>query len=182
MKYIKEDLEIMLRDYLKNESKLREVQLKKEEYEERLKYAGTVYMEDKDEIIEGIQLASQDYNRIKSNTNKISDMTAFVAMNYKKEENYINKEDKTYLKSKILECEEEEKRLNKIIIRIKNLLEQLTKEEEFVIRTYYMKKCKWEFVEEEYFEKFERHKSVKQLQTYRDSAIKSMLDIINIGI
>ena len=37
-----------------------------------------------------------------------------------------------------------------------------------------------DFVEKEYFDNFEIHKSIKQLQTYRDNAIKGMLEVINI--
>lgn len=180
MKYIKEDLERMLKEHLKNESKLTEVQLKKEEYEERLKYAGTVHEDTDEEIIENMQLAGQSYDSIHSNTNKISDKTFNTAMNYHKEERHINREDRVFLEKKILECENEEKRLNKEIVRVKNLLNQLSKDEEFVVTTYYMKKAKWDYVEREYFNNFEIHKSIKQLQTYRDSAFESMLEVINI--
>ena len=41
-KYIKEDIEKMLRNHKKDEAKPTEVQLKKEEYQEQLYYAGTV--------------------------------------------------------------------------------------------------------------------------------------------
>ena len=41
-KYIKEDLEKMLREHTKNQAKLTEVELKKEGYEKKLEYAGTV--------------------------------------------------------------------------------------------------------------------------------------------
>lgn len=180
MRYIKEDLERMLKEHLKNESKLTEVQLKKEEYEERLKYAGTVHEDTDEEIIENMQLAGQSYDSIHSNTNKISDKTFNTAMNYHREERYINKEDRVFLEKKILECENEEKRLNKEIVRVKNLLNQLSKDEEFVVTTYYMKKAKWDYVEREYFSNFEIHKSIKQLQTYRDSAFESMLEVVNI--
>lgn len=57
MEYIKEDIEVMLKDYKVDEAKLTELQLKEEEYQERLYYAGTVYQENKDEIIENMQLA-----------------------------------------------------------------------------------------------------------------------------
>lgn len=180
MKYIKEDLERMLKEHLKNESKLTEVQLKKEEYEERLKYAGTVHEDTDEEIIENMQLAGQSYDSIHCNTNKISDKTFNTAMNYHREERHINKEDRVFLEKKILECETEEKRLDKEIVRVKNLLNQLSKDEEFVITTYYMRKAKWDYVEREYFNEFEIHKSIKQLQTYRDNAIESMLDVLNI--
>ena len=41
-KYIKEDVEKMLREHIKNQAKLTEVELKKEGYEKKLEYAGTV--------------------------------------------------------------------------------------------------------------------------------------------
>lgn len=178
--YIKEDVEKMLREHLKNEAKKTEIQLKREEYEERLQYAGTVYKDTEAEIIENMQLAGQAYDSIHSNTNKVSDTTANTAMNYRKEEIHINKEDRVFLERKILECEAEEKRLDKQIVRVKNLLNQLSKDEEFVVTTYYMKKAKWDYVEREYFSNFEIHKSIKQLQTYRDNAFNNMLEVINI--
>nr|DAV68455.1 MAG TPA: Protein of unknown function (DUF722) [Caudoviricetes sp.] len=170
----------MLREHLKNEAKKTEIQLKREEYEERLQYAGTVYKDTEAEIIENMQLAGQAYDSIHSNTNKVSDTTANTAMNYRKEEIHINKEDRVFLERKILECEAEEKRLDKQIVRVKNLLNQLSKDEEFVVTTYYMKKAKWDYVEREYFSNFEIHKSIKQLQTYRDNAFNNMLEVINI--
>jgi ribosomal protein L11 methylase PrmA len=179
--YIKEDVEKMLREYPKNEAKKTEIQLKHEEYEERLNYAGTVYKDTEKEIIENMQLMGQAYDSIHSNTNKISDTTANTAMNYHKEEVHVNKEDRVFLERKILECEEEEKKLDKQIVRVRNLLNQLSADEEFVITTYYMKKAKWNYVEKEYFDNFEIHKSIKQLQTYRDNAIKGMLEVINIA-
>lgn len=178
--YIKEDVEKMLREHLKNEAKKTEIQLKREEYEERLEYAGTVYEDTESEIIENMQLAGQAYDSIHSNTNKVSDTTVNTAMNYRKEEIHINKEDRVFLERKILECEAEEKRLDKQIVRVKNLLNQLSKDEEFVVTTYYMKKAKWDYVEREYFSNFEIHKSIKQLQTYRDNAFNNMLEVINI--
>ena len=51
MKYIEEDVENMLREHKKNEAKLIEIELKIEEYENRLEHAGTVYEEDDNEVI-----------------------------------------------------------------------------------------------------------------------------------
>ena len=182
MEYIKEDIETMLRNHRRNEAKLTEVQLKKEEYQERLTYAGTVYQDTQEEIIENMQLAGQGYDSIHSNTNKISDKVSNTAMNYHKEEKYINKDDRKYLERKIEDCETEEKRLNKVVVRVKNMLEQLTKEERFVICCYYLDKSKWDYVEKSYYDEFERYKSIKQLQTYRDNALDSMLDIANTAV
>lgn len=56
MKYIKEDIEIMLENHLKNQAKLTEIELKKEAYEKRLEYAGTVYEDTEKDVIENMQL------------------------------------------------------------------------------------------------------------------------------
>lgn len=182
MKYIKEDIENMLREHLKNEAKKTEIQLKREEYEERLEYAGTVYKDTEAEIIENMQLSGQAYDSVHSNTNKISDTTANTAMNYKKEEVHINKEDRIFLERKIAECEAEEKRLDKQIVRVKNMLNQLSEDEKFVMTTYYMQKSKWDYVSNKYYEEYKKPKSVNQLLNIRDKAMKSMLDIINVTL
>lgn len=181
-KYIKDDIEKMLREHLKNQSKLTEIELKKAEYEIKLQYAGTVHEDTDQEVIENMQLAGQPYDSIHSNTNKVSDKVSSTAMNYHKELIHINKEDRTYLENKIKKLNSIKDELDKKIVRVENILQQLSEDEEFVIRTYYMKKSKWDYVERAYFNKFEIHKSIKQLQNYRDNAIESMLDILNIGM
>ena len=182
MEYIKEDLEQMLRDHPKNEAKLTEIKLKQVEYEELLKFAGTVYEDTEKEIIENMQLGGNSYDNIHSNTNKVTDKVSETAMNYHKEQIHVNKYDKEELKRKIEECKRQDEILDRKIVRVKNLLMQLSDEEEFVIRIFYMRNSKWDYVEKRYFNEFEKHKSIKQLQVYRDSAIESMLDIINTGI
>lgn len=182
MKYIKEEVEVMLRKYKENEAKLTEIKLKQEEYEERLKYAGTVNIESKEEAIAGMQLSGQTYNNIPAKTNKITDKTYNTAMSYKKEQNHINKENRVFLERKLTEFEQEEKNLNKKIVRVKNLLEGLTKEERFVIEEYYLNNSNWDYVEKEYFSEFEKHKTIKRLQSHRDKAIEKMLNILNTGL
>ena len=181
MLYIKENVENMLREHQKNESKLTEVQLKLEEYNERLHYAGTVYEDTEEEIIENMQLAGQPYDSIHSNTNKISDKVSNTAEGYKKEEIHINKENINFLERKIAEYTDIKDELNKKIVRVKNMIEPLSKEEKFVIKVYYMEKSKWNYLEDEFENNFKVHKSTKQLQTYRDNAIKSMLETLNVG-
>ena len=43
------------------------------------------------------------------------------------------------------------------------MLQQLSFEEEFIIKAYYMRKSKWDYVENEYYEEFKKPKSIKQL-------------------
>ena len=181
--YIKEELEGMLRNHLKNEAKLTEIELKCEEYEERLEHAGTVYQDSVEDAIEGIQLSGQAISDMpRSNTNKISDTTYNTVVGYKKELNYTNREDREFLKSKIEQCNNEKNKLDKAIVRVNNMLKQLSYEEEFIIKSYYMRKAKWDYVSNEYFEEFQKSKSINQLLNIRDHAIESMLDILNTGV
>lgn len=180
-KYIKENLEKMLREHTKNQAKLTEVELKKEEYEKRLEYAGSVNEETDKEIIESMQLSGQAYDIIHSNTNKISDTTASTAMKYQKEMHHVNVEDRAFLERKIFELTELKDELDKKIVRVENLLQQLSTEEQFIIKIYYMQKAKWDYVSQQYCVEFKKSKSINQLLNIRDSAIESMLDVLNIG-
>lgn len=181
-KYIEEEIEIMLRNHKEDEAKLTEIKIKQEEYQERLDYAGTVYEDTEEEVIENMQVSGQAYDKIHSNTNKITDKVFNTAINYNKEITHINKDDREFLKRKLLEFEKEENVLNKKVVRVKNLLNRLTKEERFVIELYYLDSAKWDYVEKEYFNEFEKHKSIKQLQTYRNNAMQKMLNILNVGL
>ncbi len=180
-KYIKEDLEKMLREHNKNQAKLTEIELKKEEYEKRLEYAGTVNEETDKEVIKSMQLSGQAYDNIHGNTNKISDTTANTAIAYSKEMHHVNFEDRAFLERKIEELLEIKEDLDKKIVRIKNLLQQLSAEEEFIIKIYYMQKSKWDYVSQQYCVEFQKPKSINQLLNIRDSAIESMLDVLNTG-
>lgn len=181
MQYIKEDVETMLKDHLKNQAKLTEIQLKKEEYEERLEYAGTVYEETENEIIENMQLVGQAYDSIHSNTNKVSDKVLNTVMNYHREERHINKEDRQFLQTKLEELNKLKDELDKKIVRVENMINQLSAEEKFVIKIYYMEKSKWDYVSQQYCMEFQKPKSINQLLNIRNTAIKSMLDVLNIG-
>lgn len=181
MQYIKEDVETMLKEHLKNQAKLTEIQLKKEEYEKRLEYAGTVYEETENEIIENMQLAGRAYDSIHSNTNKVSDKVLNTAMNYHREERHINKEDRQFLQTKLEELTKLKDELDKKIVRVENMINQLSAEEKFVIKIYYMEKSKWDYVSQQYCMEFQKPKSINQLLNIRDTAIKSMLDVLNIG-
>lgn len=181
MEYIKEDIENMLKEHLKNQAKLTEIELKKEEYETRLEYAGTVYEDTEEEIIENMQLAGQTYDSIHSNTNKISDKVLNTAMNYHKEERHINKEDRQHIENKLEELKALKNELDKKIVRVENMINPLSSEEKFIIKTYYMEKSKWDYVSQQYCVEFQKPKSINQLLNIRDNAIESMLDTINTG-
>jgi len=99
LKYIKEDIENILINHKEDEGKKLEIELKLEEYQERLNYSGTVHEDTEEEVIENMQLSGQAYDSIRSNTNKISDKTTTTAINYKKELTYINKEDRKFLEN-----------------------------------------------------------------------------------
>lgn len=181
MKYIKEDLEKMLREHPKNQAKLTEVELKKEGYEKRLEYAGTVNEDTDNEIIESMQLSGQAFDTIKGNTNKISDITANTAMSYQKEIHHVNTEDRAFLERKIAELQEIKDDLDKKIVRVKNLMTILSDKQRFIINEFYINSQKgdWKKVSKEYEKAFPKDLSIKQLQNIRDVAIKDMLEILN---
>ena len=85
MKFVKEDLENMLREHKKNEAKILEIDIKLEEYSNRLEYAGTVYEETDKEIIESMQLSSAVGEVPSGKTNKISNVTEQTAKEYTEE-------------------------------------------------------------------------------------------------
>ena len=181
MKYIKEDLENMLREHPKNQAKLTEVELKKEGYEKRLEYAGTVNEDTDNEIIESMQLSGQAFDTIRGNTNKISDITANTAMSYQKEIHHVNTEDRAFLERKIAELQEIKDDLDKKIVRVKNLMTILSDKQRFIINEFYINSQKgdWKMVSKEYEKAFPKDLSIKQLQNIRDVAIKDMLEILN---
>ena len=111
MKYIKEDIERMLRQQKENEGRLFEVDLKIDEIKERLEYAGTVNEETKEEAIEGMQLSGHGYDNIPTKTNKTTDKTYNTAINYKKEQRHINREDREFLERELEKLKQEKKLL-----------------------------------------------------------------------
>lgn len=180
MSYIKEDVECMLREYKKNEAKLSEIEFKIESLEERIRYAGHVEHTSDNETIEAMQLGSKGFDSPSGKTNKISNVTEQVAMSYTKEMVHINKEDRESLDRELLKYQTEKDKYNKKIARVKNLIESLSTEQKFVIKSYYMEKSKWDYVYKEYFMEFEINKTIKRLQEIRDKAIETMLEILNV--
>lgn len=182
MKYIKEDIEALLIKHKENEGKLFEIELKIDEYKKRLEYAGTVYEDTEKETIENMQLAGQVYDNIHSNTNKISDKVSLTAINYKKEQMYINKEDRDFLETELERLKIEKEELNKKIVRVKNWLEKLGSKEVTVLEEYYInnKGKNWDRAVKAYNQKEEKSLQKRQLKTIRDKAIEEILDIVNI--
>lgn len=123
----------------------------------------------------------QDFSKVPSNTNKISDNILNTALNYKKEQYHINKEDRESLIKKINELETIKDELNKKIVRVDNLINQLSVEEKYIIKTYYFEKSKWDYVSQQYCIEFQKPKSINQLINIRNEAVNSMLDILNTG-
>ena len=182
MKYIKEDVEKMLIQHKENEGKLFEVELKIDEYMERLNYAGTVNEETKEEAIEGMQLGGHGYDDIPAKTNKTTDKTYNTAINYKKEQKYINREDRDYLENKLESLKQEKKELDKKIARVKNWLDKIEEREAFVLRELYInnKGKNWKKVIEEYKSQYGKELTDRQLRTTRDKAIQTILKIVNV--
>lgn len=182
MKYIKEDIETILINHKENEGKLFEVELKIDEDQKRLDYAGTVYEDTEKEVIENMQLAGQPYDSIHSNTNKISDKVSSTAMNYKKEKTHINKEDRDFLETEIDRLKLEKDKLNKKIARVKNWLDKINEKEAFVLEEFYInnKGKNWNKVVKEYGKKYGKELTDRQLRTTKEKAIQNVLKIVNV--
>lgn len=182
MNYIKEDIETMLISHKENEGKIVEIELKIDEYEQRLEHAGTIYEDTEKEVIENMQLTRRPYYNIYGNTNKISDKVADTAINYEKETVHINKENIDFLKKEIdrLRCEKD--KIYKKILRIKNWLEKIDERESFVLTEYYInnKGKNWNKTLTEYNNYFTKELTDRQLKTIRDNAIQSILKIVNL--
>lgn len=182
MPYIKEDIESILKQQRENEGKILEIELKLEEYQQRLDYAGTVYEDTDEEIIENMQLSGQAYDSVHSNTNKISDKVSSTALNYHKEQYHINREDRSHLESEIKRLLNEKNILNKKIVRVKNWLDKISEKESFILAEFYINNRgkNWNKVVNEYNKRFDRDLTDRQLRTTRDKAIQNVLKIVNV--
>ena len=182
MEYIKEDIEAMLIKHKENEGKLFEIELKIDEYKKRLEYAGTVYEDTEKETIENMQLAGQAYDNIHSNTNKVSDKVSSTVINYKKEQRYVNKEDRDFLETELERLNTEKEELNKKIVRVKNWLDKIDKEEATILEEFYInnKAKNWDKVVETYNIKEYKELTKRQLQVKRDEAIEKILKMVNV--
>ena len=182
MKYIKEEIEKILKEHKENEGKLFEIDLKIDEYAERLEYAGTVNEESKEDAIEGMQLGGHGYDNIPAKTNKTTDKTYNTAINYKKEQRHINREDREFLERELEKLKQEKKELDKKIARVNNWLDKVEEREAFVLRELYInnKGKNWKKVIEEYKNQYEKELTDRQLRTTRDKAIQIILKIVNI--
>jgi hypothetical protein len=182
MQYIKEDVERMLIEHKENEGKLLEIELKIDEYENRLNYAGTVHQDTAREVIESMQLAGQAYDSVHSNTNKVSDKTSSTAINYRKELNHINREDRDFLEGELERLKEEKENTNKKVVRVINWLDKITSEQKKVIMLFYInnKGKNWDKVVKEYSLEYNKDISERGLRKIRDKALESILKMVNI--
>lgn len=182
MQYIKEDVEKMLIEHKENEGKLLEIELKIDEYENRLNYAGTVHQDTAREVIESMQLAGQTYDAIYSNTNKVSDKTANTAINYREELNHINRENRDFLIRELERLKEEKENINKKVVRVMNWLDKLEAREASILREFYInnKGKNWDRAVSSYNNNANKELQKRQLTNIRDEAVKKILKIINI--
>ena len=182
MKYIKEDIVNLLKEYKSNEGKIFEIDLKLDNYRKDLELAGTVYEDTEDNTIESMQLSGQSYDIIHSNTNKKSDKLFSTSINYKSEVNHINKKDRTYLENQIVKLEDEREELNKKVARVKNWLDKVEYEKQCILKEFYInnKGKNWNKAVKEYGQ-YENVKELqeRQLRTKCNEAIEDILKIVN---
>lgn len=126
--------------------------------------------------------SGQAYDSIHSNTNKISDKVSSTAINYKKEQTHINKEDRDFLETEIDRLNIQKDELNKKIVRVKNWLDKLNERESFVLEEFYInnKGRNWGKVVKEYSKKYGKDLTDRQLRTTKEKAIQNVLKIVNV--
>lgn len=182
MMYIKEQIETILKEHKQNEGRLIEIDLKLEEYQKRLYYAGTVYEDTDQEIIENMQLRGQPFDNIHSNTNKISDKVPSTVLNYHKEKYHINKEDRLFLNSEINRLIIEKENTNKKVVRVKNWLDKIGTREATILEEFYINNLgkNWDKAVKAYNKREEKELTKRQLATIRDDGIKNILKIVNV--
>ena len=182
MKYIKEDITNLLKEYKSNEGRLFEIDLKLDQYRKDLELAGTVYEDTEEDAIKSMQLSGKGYDTIHSNTNKTSDKVFSTTVSYKSELNHINKKDRTFLENEILKLEEEKEGLNKKVARIKNWLDKIEYEKQCILKEFYInnkgKNCNKAVVE---YGKYDNVKQLqeRQLRTKCNEGIEDILKIVN---
>ena len=103
-------------------------------------------------------------------------------MNYQKELNYINKEDRDFLKSEINKLEVKKDLINKKVVRVKSWLDKLDDRESTILEEFYInnKGKNWDKAVKEYNKKANKELQKRQLVTIRDEGIKKILNIVNI--
>ncbi len=184
MKYIKEDIENILKKQKEKEGKVFEIDFKIDGYQQRLELAGTVYEDTEKETIENMQLKGQPYDSIHSNTNKTSDKVADTAINYKKEQRHVNKEDRDYLESEIDRLKLEKDTLNKQIARVKSWIDKLNTEEAIILEEFYINNegKNWDKAVKAYNEneKINKELQKRRLKEISNNAIEKILKIVNI--
>lgn len=126
--------------------------------------------------------SGQTYDSIHSNTNKITDKVSSTAINYKKEQTHINKEDRDSLETEIDRLNIQKSELNKKIARVKNWLDKLNERESFILEEFYInnKGKNWGKVVKEYSKKYEKDLTDRQLRTTKEKAIQNVLKIVNV--
>ena len=182
MNEIKQDIEKILIEHKENEGKRLEIELKLEEYQQRLDYAGTVHEDNEEEVIENMQTAGQAYDILNTKTNKRTDKVYNTVINYKKELKYINKQDRDFLNKEIERLNNKKEIIDKKIVRVKNWMDKLEIRERIILEEFYInnKGKNWDKAVTEYNKKENKELSRRQLISIRDKAIEKILKMVNV--
>lgn len=179
--YEKNEVEDMLKSYLKSKSQLEELESKIEKNKVLLKYDGKKYEESEAEIISEMALKSPDFSDIpKSKTNKKSNPTESIALTYKEKRIYTNKADKVKLMNENIVYEEKAEPLRDLVGKVDRMIKALNNEQKLIIETYYMYEPKWNYVSRTYLDVYNEPRTIAQLKNIRDVGLKTMLEVINI--
>lgn len=179
--YEKYDIEEMLKSYLLSKSQLEELESKIEKNNILLKYNGTEFEESEAEAIEAMTLKSSTIPDIpKSKTNKKTDITANIALTYKEKLKYTNKADKIKLINENVRYNEKAEPLRDLVEKVERMLRALNNEQKLIVKSYYMFEQKWNYVSITYTDAYKTPITINQLKNIRNTAMQTMLKVINI--
>lgn len=179
--YIDKDVEIMLENHLKNISKKKEARRKIKDLEDIKAYNRKQYKMNEADAIESMQLGSTLSGNISSKTNKVSSAVEKTALTYKSNQEYTNNIDFIKIEGDIQHYKEIEKNVSAQIEQVEDLLNALNNVEKFVIEQFYMYCDKrWDYVKDAFIDEYQDTKSAEQLRRYKKTAMRKMLEVINL--
>ncbi len=179
--YEKHDIEEMLKAYLLSKSQLEELESKIEKNNILLKYDGTEFEETEAETIEGMVLKSPMISDIpKSKTNKKSNPTENVALTYKENLKHTNEADKIKLMNENIRYNNKAEPLRDLTEKVERMLKALNNEQKLIVKSYYMYEQKWNYVSIAYTDVYKIPITINQLKNIRNTAMQTMLKVINI--
>ena len=178
--YKKHDVEEMLKSYLINSAKAKELQRKIEANSAMLEYNRSRLIQTDKETIEELALSTPKTDTPPAHTNKTANSTEKIALSYKSKLTRINEVDRLRLVNENASYYEKLSPLLDVINKVNNMLSALDNEQRLIIETYYFHEPKWDYVANVYYDVYKEPRSISRLQIIRNRALDIMLDVLNV--